>query len=329
MCSRFALLVLFVMSGCSKTHSLCGRNGTKIGNSSATACMYSAAVVVETGFECPDELPFLIDVGHDAFVCFAEAIEAEELPASICDALPRGCNAEGDVDGGLLVDAGMFDGEIPDAIITDTITTDTSTIDGAIVEMCGDGGTGESPVESTQTVAFHFTGSAFVAVEGHLCEGFTIDEWTGSDWTPLKKQLPFDCGCECPRPADPQVTLYNRVTGVEGPGSTHSWDARALALWTECDDCFDMGFVERLNSALQPLAAGHYRATFAVDNEPAPESCTDLDDGTVQCDANSFTDDDVFPWETLRLCEGDRTVQVEFDLPASGDVTVEVDTTAP
>jgi hypothetical protein len=148
-----------------------------------------------------------------------------------------------------------------------------------------------------------------------LCAPFTIERQDADgSWRNLVLGVPFQCGCECPVAGSAHPT---ELTGfVTSP--TVTWDARELVVFQQTQTCPTGGSVNVIRSAAQPVSAGHYRATIAV-LDKAPAECERSTNYHYTCqvpygDGPTPTD--------YSLCAHDRTAVGTFDLPASGDVDV-------
>lgn len=103
------------------------------------------------------------------------------------------------------------------------------------------------------------------------------------------------------------------------------WDARALVSSYRSLDCTQPGTIgpvckqTRLDG-LQPVSAGRYTARFAIE-DTVPELCTSTG-GTPE--TFSCRETGASPDFGGGQCRASRYVEVEFDLPESGDVEVDV-----
>jgi len=112
--------------------------------------------------------------------------------------------------------------------------------------------------------------------------------------TRLDLDAPPDCPCaKCPPPP---------ATGADLGAPEVTWDARAFAIWRYMEACDGGGTGKGAKSAAQPAAPGRYKVKLLV----------------AICDAKSPAKDG--------KCKGTgaRPDEEEFDLPASGDVVVEI-----
>jgi hypothetical protein len=184
-------------------------------------------------------------------------------------------------------------------------------------------------IASRQTVRFNVTGSAgsYVVTSGWLCGPLgVVSVAADGSTTDVLLGLPYQCICECAPPPAETVTWASPLGGASP--ATVVWDARALATYVECIDCVARGYpgegIQMMTAgSLQPVAAGHFRATFAI-LDTVPSNCTVQADGALDCPpvTTSFPQ---IPWPTeYGLCPASRTVSVGFDLPATGDLDVEV-----
>jgi hypothetical protein len=131
-----------------------------------------------------------------------------------------------------------------------------------------------------------------------LLPGFVIEQVNAAGAVrKFDVEPPNDCPCGgCPPP--PKVT----VSGL----TEITWDARAYATWAYMAQC-DSGRVGTgSKSALQPLPPGHYRVQVLV--------------ATCEADKSGKS---AKPGEKCRE-SGARPDVEEIDLPASGDVVVEI-----
>ncbi len=181
-------------------------------------------------------------------------------------------------------------------------------------------------IASRQRVTFRFSGAstAWVAVTGSACDAQSFARSTSAGWTPLTLTAPFVCVCECNPPRfTPVATEWRRFDPASLPSVT--WDARALVRYAYNFDCgqrFTGRSVERFDAFVaQPVAAGRYRATFAI-RDDAPSGCA-VEGATATCSADSSGSGSAFGSDHT-LCPAPRTVTVEFDLPATGDVEIPV-----
>jgi hypothetical protein len=185
----------------------------------------------------------------------------------------------------------------------------------AIATACGDstatsssGTKCPSPETASQTVTFRFqpgTKTKYVAVAGTYCSAFLLTQGTTSFLT----TRPFQCGCECAGPR-----AY--VERLAPAGGTFAWPAATLATCTEPQNC---GLGPDLATAYvsQRVAPGAYRMTF-VTFDALPNGCNELG-GEVSC-GGGVTSSPLAP----QACTGDGTAAVDFVVPATGDVTVDV-----
>lgn len=181
-------------------------------------------------------------------------------------------------------------------------------------------------IASRQRVTFRFSGAAtsWVAVAGSACDPHAFARGAGASWTPLMLTAPFVCECECNPPrVTPVATEWRRIDAASRPSVT--WDARALVRYAHpvnCGQRFPGRGVENFDAFVaQPVAAGHYRVAFAI-RDDAPSGCN-VDGATATCSASPSGSGTGFGSD-IALCPSPRTVTVEFDLPATGDIEVPV-----
>ena len=183
-----------------------------------------------------------------------------------------------------------------------------------------------SDIASRQRVRFLFNqalggdgGTAWVVTAGWQCGGLAIDG--------IALGLPFQCLCECPNPGGPALTEAHAVPLASATPYAVEWDARSLVVYTVPYDCSTHGWpgagIQQERHAVgQPVAAGHYVAHFVVLGA-LPSGCVANPDGTATCPMHFGGPG--FPFGgSYGLCPGGTTLDVPFDLPAAGDVTVPV-----
>lgn len=187
---------------------------------------------------------------------------------------------------------------------------------------CVDDPTGPPvPVEvaSRQTVTFHVTGSGYLGTRAGFspCEVFSIDR--GETNVPLVGA--FQCLCECAPPGAPALLEYVAL-------GEHDvvWDARELVSYTTAWDCAEHGWAgagcqRQRHDVRQPVVAGHYTVRFPIDDE-LPSGCSaGSTPDTYVCDSATGPSE---PSLSVNLCPSERYVEVEFDLPETGDIVVDV-----
>jgi hypothetical protein len=186
-------------------------------------------------------------------------------------------------------------------------------------------------IPSRQSVRFHFAIGApvFLVTRGQYCGSLAIDR-VDTVSTPVTLALPFQCVCECAQPAVDAQSFVSLHDAAVPPVVT--WDARELHTCTRSVDCSAWArsggggpYQDVTEGVSQPVSAGHYRATFIV-YDTLPSACHEDPDGTGSC-----SEPDLGwhfqPPPNYMLCWSPgmlRSIQVEFDLPASGDVDVMV-----
>jgi hypothetical protein len=145
-------------------------------------------------------------------------------------------------------------------------------------------------------VTFSFgAGSGYLVSGGISCGTIQIDRLDGAGGT-LTLGLGEQVVCEGPAPQPPSI---DAAVAISGGTASLQWDARELTTFYGCVNCADrgwpgLGWVQTLEAVAQPVDAGPV--------PPPPGG-----NGTFQ-----------------PLCTASRTVSVEFDLPASGDLQVAV-----
>jgi hypothetical protein len=177
-------------------------------------------------------------------------------------------------------------------------------------------------VASRQTVTVvvrnDTTEDRYLITQGQWCTPFSVSALGNSGPTELVLQgygLADDIcsvgGCDMTAPAPTQVVLLR-------PGESYSlvWDARAsagcLAPITACPD-----FVRPL-SALEPVPAGDYRITAHAN--VSPPVC----DGAFPYAPGCSPGMSAACYTAPTACSSEASASVDFSLPASGDVTVEL-----
>lgn len=78
-----------VLVGCQETNVVCP-NGEQIADE---VCFYSDPIVIETGFDCPPEFSFRLNL-TDGVVCSDSEISVADLPDGFCEGLTHGCAPE-------------------------------------------------------------------------------------------------------------------------------------------------------------------------------------------------------------------------------------------
>ena len=158
---------------------------------------------------------------------------------------------------------------------------------------------------------------------GNSCLVFAIARASNDGGTTsVRTGAYFDPICEGSAPPPPSPTGAVTLDQAETP--TLTWDARELEAHTACVDCAPLGWGNRTyDVALYrsvPVSSGTYRATFGVLDSPLT-GCT-LYSGTLVCGG---TGQPGWPHPAeLSLCQAARTLSVDFVLPESGDVDVDV-----
>lgn len=181
-------------------------------------------------------------------------------------------------------------------------------------------------IGSRQTVHFSFPAGAsgYIVTGGMFCGGMRLERIEAGTPTSIPMGLPFECICECAPPPPPSYTTAHALAGTDS--FVFNWDARAMATCMHTVDCAMRGWpgvppASETLGVLVPVPSGHYRATFGV-VDTLPSRCTAGTDGAVNCSpALPMGPGGLGPYD---LCPGAREVQVEFDVPPSGDVNVSV-----
>jgi hypothetical protein len=175
-------------------------------------------------------------------------------------------------------------------------------------------------IASRATVRFRFRSSmAWITSAGMFCAPYSIARVGGGEVT---LGLSFQCICECPAPPPPGPSMLRRADGT----TELTWDGRGLVTCSEVVDCAmrgwpGAGFQLSARAAAQPVAPGRYRATFGL-FDALPAGCNSGGDGTASCSrVGPPMPPFGGPW---MRCEAQRTVSVEFELPMTGEVTVDV-----
>ena len=182
-------------------------------------------------------------------------------------------------------------------------------------------------IPSRQSVRFQFVSSSsgYLITTGVQCGAFLIDR-LDADGGPRAVQIGTYqvILCEGPAPSAPGVGAA--VALNQAAVSVLSWDARELQPYQVCVDCAARGWPGMPSYAVTltssaPVGPGRYRATFAV-LDTLPSWCRG-DSGEYTCGwyyPGAYGT--YVPWG---LCPGfSRTLSVEFELPASGDLDVTV-----
>jgi hypothetical protein len=184
----------------------------------------------------------------------------------------------------------------------------------------GTGGTGGAPVEqpSKQTVTFHLTtsggGSHWVAFTGMGCTVFSIGRLNPTAIVQTEQANPCGPCASCPNPPS-GTTVVRAVTTTTAVDLT--WDAREITIVREATSCPHGGVASYDHAFAKPVPPGHYSARFAVFGA-LPAAC-----GTNGiCSPPVTTSQTALPYASI--CTSDAPVDVEFDLPPTGNITVPV-----
>jgi hypothetical protein len=187
-----------------------------------------------------------------------------------------------------------------------------------------DGPPSPQAIPSHQMVTFTLANSSaeilYLAGEGMYCDGWTIQE--------ISLHIGWQCGCECPAPPPPHVSMYKPL--LPGDNTEVIWDGRKLVTFSVPLDCGEWDDEEpwwtELGGVLQPASPGTYtfrtiiNSTNPVD-DPDAGNCWQEDNGNVYCE--QWGD----PWneqpsEIQQLCPAITTVETSFELPETGDIDV-------
>jgi hypothetical protein len=170
---------------------------------------------------------------------------------------------------------------------------------------------------SKQTVTFHLTtsaGSRYVPVAAMGCGLFSIERRNPTSIVQTAIANPCGPCAACPNPT-PGVFVVHEL--VAGDFTDILWDARETTVVSESASCGGAGSVTYDRPIAMPVPPGHYAARLATFTS-APASC----DPNGVCDPPVTTTQTALPYASL--CESDATIEVEFELPPMGDVSVPV-----
>jgi hypothetical protein len=208
-----------------------------------------------------------------------------------------------------------------DYVCPDGIPADIETCD-----MCPEASPVPPDDNSRQTVRFNVAArSGWVVTQGQGCGAVHIELVGTAGSEPLLQGLPYQVICEGPPPPPiGATTVVDLTAGAEG---VVAWDARYIVQYDVCTDCTAQGWpgegvVHSTGGYYRAATAGHYRATFAVEDDIGSLGCQSFPDGTATC--NPPYDGGASYGQPYDLCNAQRVVTVEFDLPATGDLDVEV-----
>ena len=185
---------------------------------------------------------------------------------------------------------------------------------------------GACPVaqSSAQMVTFHVkagASGAFLLTQGSYCEPFSIAQGA----TKMGLSEPASCFCECAGiPA-------SSVTGGTTGDTTLTWDATSRTYCDEVKNCQGLGgappgMTSTIRHAIPVRAqAGHYVATFRLESAP-PTGCTArlTDPKSFDCTGGGMNPSTSIPPRGGEACPATKTLDVAFDLPASGNASVDV-----
>lgn len=176
-----------------------------------------------------------------------------------------------------------------------------------------------APMEepSRQTVTFHFTTSAasrYVPVAALGCGLFSIERRDPT--SSVQTALANPCGpcATCPNPT-PGILVVHEL--LPGEFTDLLWDGRETTVVSESVSCGGAGSVTYDRPIAMPLPPGRYAARLAAFTS-APPGC----DTSGVCNPPVTTTQTALPYASL--CTSEAPIEVEFELPASGDVSVPV-----
>src|SRR5262249_1800825 len=135
----------------------------------------------------------------------------------------------------------------------------------------------------------------------------------------------FQCLCECPNPGGARVQQFHRLEpgeSMEGP-----WVAHELELCKQSDDCGangwpGMGQQDKWVSASRAAAPGPLTARIAFETT-LPADCVPSND-QAECEVRGGWSAAMANSVVAPFCSASQAAEVEFVLPSSGDLTVEV-----
>lgn len=180
-------------------------------------------------------------------------------------------------------------------------------------------------IDARTRVRFRFApSSGFVAFEGDGCLPMVMRR-PGPTEEPVELALDRSCACECPRPSSSVRTIVS----LDAPRE-FVWDGREMRSCTVAVDCAtrgwpSLGWGMEQRGFLQPVAPGRYRAIFAAYDTPPPYCMPSGTDGRYTCSGGGSGGYGGYPANAL--CTTSRTIAVEFDVPESGEVVVDVSST--
>jgi hypothetical protein len=178
---------------------------------------------------------------------------------------------------------------------------------------------------STGTVVFvvtnHAAAARYVITNGESCDPFAVDG--------QQLSVPFSCVCECAVPR----TSFTLTTVAAGQSVTLTWDGRHIVPYTTYVDCrtygYSQGCATVANGSAQPTGAGARTVSVGyatqVPTSNAVAGCTSAPSG-FQCTAMSGSTNAQCGSGFVAGPAG-PSIQLAtqaFELPASGDVTVQV-----
>ena len=261
-----------------------------------------------------------------AIACTGLLVACSQAPGA-----PDASAADGsaDRDGDALGDVADVPVDVPVDVPSDTPLDQPGDIP-ADAPMGTCPGTLPTGTASRQTVRFHFVPGAapalqgYVATAGFMCSEYGLERVSGTSTSPVILGLPYQCICECPAPPPAGVATAQAIGQTE---TIVTWDAREVHSCSTVVDCGmrgwpGAGFQFEEHAYSEPVAAWRFRATFAVLDPTLPSNCTVGGGGVVTCSQPApMGSSGVFAYN---VCPGARTMQVDFDLPATGDVDVNV-----
>jgi hypothetical protein len=207
-----------------------------------------------------------------------------------------------------------------------TGTGGTSAADTSLVGKCDDGSPLPVSASSVQTVTFTLRnasgGTRYIVTEGNQCTPFGIAWWTADSWQGLilKVGTPTSCNgecnlCECdwPTPAPSAVRALE-------PGDSYAfeWSATSYAVCsTPIAACPNKTMWV---AAGQPVAPGRYRLSVPL-ADAVPTDCSPTSDtGKYTCSPGALS----FCMWVQATCRLQSSASVEFTLPESGNIQVDV-----
>jgi hypothetical protein len=188
------------------------------------------------------------------------------------------------------------------------------------VSKCSDGTALPTAADSAQTVTFTLRNTSsstrYVATAGFQCSTFAVQRVGSSDSLILDfGQIPAGW-CE-PSSCDQSSPVPSTVLALE-PSGTYSfdWDARSYA-WCETPiaECPEK---TKLATALQPVAPGAYRVSVPLADSVPSDCSASGEAGRYTCTPGGLSG--CGP----ATCQMKSSTSIEFALPESGNVQVDV-----